>query len=838
MATIRKISAQPEVADLGLYIGSTAATNHTANYPASVKTGQALLYLVGCDGSGDTPSIDDVPDIIELYSDTETSHGSCIYYKKATGNEGGGNFNVAVTSTEEIVAVCLAINDWDGVTPPALSEVATGSDDSPLPNGLHVPWGGKTLFIAFNTQNNDNTTGYPTGYNDNQNNPESLNNAIGFATRSDLITSYEKPDSFTLNGADAWSAWTIAIKGRLLTQIIPTEVAAATVAGSIVRKIPWTRYPQNPTVNKTHWQGQNLLAFWPLAGGNVAGKKDLAGQQDLSFDSAASTQPVIESNPSADALGWHWPSDGKYLRITDNDEGFDDLYCNEGYGAASNVSFAVKARGDFTAERNYIFGDFSSGSGDHFFYLRTETNNTWSVACVLATASALIWQSGTYAADTDYSLVVTIDFAAEEMKLYIDGALILTDDFSGATGFDASKGFQSNIGNFKGSSTTSTVSWLGNIWDARIYRGVLSQAQALEIHQHPHRIFAPQTQIIPVEAAPAANVFGVFPRRIPRIAMPPSYIGFDKGNFFGSHCIWALIPGWDDVSGTDTLASGQAISVGQRMEFQADLVGSLNGQTLDIETRNHGWGVGSVRSAIFRVGDAVNNLRLLRTDNDIGIKFPNLDNLALITIAKPIGDGRGGDSQDPRIFSCDAGSAANDHDLMVGISDIGTEVRTRIRIGSSTQTVASTGDQLDDDTLAIWAGIVKPASATQVEVIIRYLSVAGTDSRTSSGSVTGSYNPRTTTDIALGGNAGVNDNAYHGEILGCFAFDTGAVFDNREILKAFLDNPWQVFQPITQIIPVAGIVVVGDGPIITSVDGDEIWDDADTGLIITGTGFV
>lgn len=47
-------------------------------------------------------------------------------------------------------------------------------------------------------------------------------------------------------------------------------------------------------------------------------------------------------------------------------------------------------------------------------------------------------------------------------------------------------------------------------------------------------------------------------------------------------------------------------------------------------------------------------------------------------------------------------------------------------------------------------------------------------------------------------------------------------------------NPWQIFEPerIPVFVPAAASSVV-----ITDVDTDETWDDGDTGLIITGTGF-
>jgi hypothetical protein len=50
-----------------------------------------------------------------------------------------------------------------------------------------------------------------------------------------------------------------------------------------------------------------------------------------------------------------------------------------------------------------------------------------------------------------------------------------------------------------------------------------------------------------------------------------------------------------------------------------------------------------------------------------------------------------------------------------------------------------------------------------------------------------------------------------------------------------VDHPWELFAPQRVYAPVE---LISTGPTITDVDTDETWDDGDTGLVITGTGFV
>lgn len=317
---------------------------------------------------------------------------------------------------------------------------------------------------------------------------------------------------------------------------------------------------------------------------------------------------------------------------------------------------------------------------------------------------------------------------------------------------------------------------------------------------------------------------------------------FNLRNPLGKRCLQAIIPGWDSFYGDMIVQEGKFTSVGQKMEFPLDLIGS-SPVWLEKIINNHGGGIGSVQSALFVPLNSTSAIRALRTTNDLGIIFPDKKNLTILCIFKPTGDGRPSDGGDPRLYSKDEGSSANDHDLMVGMVGSGDEARTRIRIGSNTVTVAtSSTPAIRDDTLALIAGVVQRTSATQVRVKVHYLTVDGYYTSITSIAITGEYNPRTSTDIAIGANAGVDDNTYAGEIIGVWAFD-GALQEGD--LRTFMANPWQVFKPQRFVIPMtaaAVVEIVGEGPettvFITDVNTNEIWADGDTSLPITGTGFV
>ena len=314
---------------------------------------------------------------------------------------------------------------------------------------------------------------------------------------------------------------------------------------------------------------------------------------------------------------------------------------------------------------------------------------------------------------------------------------------------------------------------------------------------------------------------------------------FNKRNPFGKHCIFALIPGWGFYSGSGVTAEGAVSSVGQKFIFKEGYVGTSG----SMERVNGAYGhLGQLAALRMLPAGYQEYIFLLEGGGpNLGISFPNKRSFTIMTIIKPSGDGRVGGSGDPRVFTKDSGVAEVDHDLMVGIASLGQEARTRIRIGSSTFTAITSGAVIEDDALNLIAGSAGLDSGGDTEVRVAHLSEAGIytlDQTDTFG--TDDYNPRTTTSTNIGGSAGALDNAYIGDIIGIWAFDTQ--MDSEVQLRAFFANPWQVFAPQRIVIPMIGDVVIAEEGqettvIITDVNGTEAWLDGAENLVISGSGF-
>lgn len=258
--------------------------------------------------------------------------------------------------------------------------------------------------------------------------------------------------------------------------------------------------------------------------------------------------------------------------------------------------------------------------------------------------------------------------------------------------------------------------------------------------------------------------------------------------------IWALCPGWSpnlSASGASN-AEGEVTSVGKKQTFVAANLGTPTGTQLVVEPRTYGRGIGSVRSLILTPSQEDRFGRLEYTADDLGVVFPNLNNLCIVGICHLTGDGRPGGVGDPRIFMKGLDATAAGHDFMIGISNAGNSARTRIRMNGSTVTVQGAGGQIQDDALNLFAGGISGTTVT-----LRHIKENGVEQETT-GSGSGSYDPRTTTDIAIGANAIVADNALEGEIIVIAAFAHNLEFP---ALRSFFYNPWQIFQLETQLIP-------------------------------------
>ena len=348
---------------------------------------------------------------------------------------------------------------------------------------------------------------------------------------------------------------------------------------------------------------------------------------------------------------------------------------------------------------------------------------------------------------------------------------------------------------------------------------------------------------------------------------------FNKTNKFGRYCVEAIIPGW----GSANIASGSAQSgmirgVGRRqVQYPIQQLGAPTAPTAAIDTYpmmgQDQWG-NQARWIENKANESTSGFYFADAVSDLGPISPACPAFTVIGIVKLIGNGTSGTVSDPRIWTKDIGGQEVDHDLMIGFVRHNGNVtpRTRVRIGTTTQTVFLSGSvatDVVDDGWHLVAATVKDNGGGTSNVTVHGLYPDGRYT-TNTANPTGTYNPRTTTTegmFATVGSGGPQNISSMG-ILGVWFFE-GAVF-NEGMLREFWKNPWQTFAPqqfylpMTQEVvtitqePVGPITATG-GPVITKptatgggyrtivkitdVNTTETWQDGATGITISGTGF-
>jgi len=573
----------------------------------------------------------------------------------------------------------------------------------------------------------------------------------------------------------------------IVTSVV-ADVKAAAAAGAQtdaypIRRVPWTEKPPEGTpLDMTHPMAQGLFFF--CAVDREGDQIDLVHNRIGAFTEAG-TSTITPLTPTPEGLVCRWETNDT------NDAGFnfgnthrpgyyepDKLTIitrvDVGNEAASGGSRIISKRDNGSASDNYSV--YVSSIGDFIRFRIDGSDDTvapatgdWFNTRIVAALSVDAVEQNNYVWDMD-------DIGNRRTSLGQAGATVDTTDGNLCLGFRDSGGrtFDGNI------------HWVA-MWD-----GPRTATFIEDFWQNPWQIFEPKREALLIESAVAAQT-DVYPiRRVERQRYPEQPQSFDASNLFGAHCLWALIPGWGQYSGAGSSShSGEVKSVGQEMTFVTDAHNSLG--NLNKVFKNYGGGVGSARAAEFVPNNQTNYISLSRLDNDLGILFPDLKDLTILAITRPDGNGRPG-TADPRYFTQDEGFATNDHDLMIGqVEATGQKARFRVRVASATRSIVVGSNVIQNDALNLVAGVVKWSSSTQVRASVHHLREDGDYEENTDSAASGTYNPRTTTDMALGGTANTeNDNAFRGDIIGVFAFDIA--FNNETLLRDFFDNPWQVFK--------------------------------------------
>lgn len=240
--------AFPEVRSSRLTVVGSNSTSWTIEFPQSpadikdggsdyVVAGDLILVSIGRDGNGTTASI--TGGFSTIFNNVVgTAARGITFAKVAAGTEGNFTFT---TNSEQGVARVVVIKNWYGaLTGVEVSANATGTDAAPDPANLAPSWGAAdTYWRAFAAHDSGlrSITAYPTNFTDNQNSDASGGgNGAGLGSAGNkLNASSLNPTAFTLDSADDWIAWVIAIRPSTAYTGSVSESASATDSPTSVR---------------------------------------------------------------------------------------------------------------------------------------------------------------------------------------------------------------------------------------------------------------------------------------------------------------------------------------------------------------------------------------------------------------------------------------------------------------------------------------------------------------------------------------------------------------------------------------------------------------------------
>ena len=232
------VLAAPVVASVTETAFGTDTTDHYVDMPATVNAGDLLIVLFTNDGD---ETVTTPGGWSLLASDTGgPSVRLSVYYKIATGTEGGTTVNFVTSANQQAAAQVYRITDWQGTTPPEISTAATATSTAPDPAFLDpAGWGvSNTLWLAVAGQDRGDQSGtlaYPISYTDGISTLSSDTNLscrTHSARRVLLTATSEDPGPFTIPVTEQWVAFTIAVRPapRDLT-ISSTEGGSVTEPG-------------------------------------------------------------------------------------------------------------------------------------------------------------------------------------------------------------------------------------------------------------------------------------------------------------------------------------------------------------------------------------------------------------------------------------------------------------------------------------------------------------------------------------------------------------------------------------------------------------------------------
>jgi hypothetical protein len=204
------------------------ATNHVANYPATVNAGEFLLYVVAFDGS--TTTITTPAGLTKLTGGPTTDPVAGIYVKRAEGTEGGATVDFITSNAQRGSVHILRVSNWAGYLDALRWTAANGATAITLELGLTGVNSKDYLLVAAEVKSSTTAFGTaPSGYiNENKTNVSedvTLSAAVATATKA-LTNRLEAVPAFWNSTSSATFAYfTIVIPGVGQTHIPRAQAA-------------------------------------------------------------------------------------------------------------------------------------------------------------------------------------------------------------------------------------------------------------------------------------------------------------------------------------------------------------------------------------------------------------------------------------------------------------------------------------------------------------------------------------------------------------------------------------------------------------------------------------
>jgi hypothetical protein len=206
---------------------ATEAQSYDVAMPASVSAGDLLIMFVAHDGDPNDAwaSVSGWTNLRDALWGVASQGRLGIWYKNASGSEGGTNVTVSFTSGTSTDRPAMAFvfrvqaGTWNTGSAPELAAANDVSGNvNPDPPSLSPSWGSDdNLWVAYMVCDQDRSvTAYPTSYSSNQVFTQvsgHLDDHTAAAATREAAASSENPGAFTIGSADQWGAVTLAVRG-------------------------------------------------------------------------------------------------------------------------------------------------------------------------------------------------------------------------------------------------------------------------------------------------------------------------------------------------------------------------------------------------------------------------------------------------------------------------------------------------------------------------------------------------------------------------------------------------------------------------------------------------